>query len=131
MSTHRTADGGGCAVTWGTMAGEGGTPWKTFGGGAPTAPPRNTWNALVGAHGAAANGVVVETSTSRKLLLTYIRLFGLWPTPHQMCSVTFDMNLLTKVMSNQNGIPEESVQQQVLTDLDEIFSNVTTLKKRC
>lgn len=68
----------------------------------------------------------MEASTSKKLLLTYRHLFGLWPTPHGMCLATFDMNLLTKIIPNQTSIPEDSFQQQVLADLDEVFSNATT-----
>lgn len=75
---------------------------------------------------AGAKGSLVEASIFKKLLLTYCHLFGLWPIPHGMCLVTFDMNLLTKIIPNKNGIPEGSFQQQELTDLNEVFSNATT-----
>lgn len=68
---------------------------------------------------AEADGRLVKAERFRKLLLTRAHPLKPWPpTPTPMCSVTFDTNLLTKVTPNQNGIPEDSSQQQVLADLD-------------
>lgn len=68
---------------------------------------------------------LVTAEMFRKLLLTHVHPLKTWlPTPTLMCSVTFDTNLLTKVMQNQNGIPEDSSPQQVFADLDYVFSNV-------
>lgn len=108
----------------------GGLSGRHMAGSSPQSQWETSWTHW-GRHTAGASGLLTEASTFGKLLLPHSHLFGLWPTPHSMCSVTYDMNLLTKVMPDQNGIPESSCQQQVLTDLDEVFSNVTTLKKRC
>lgn len=68
---------------------------------------------------AEADGKLVKAERFRKLLLTHPHPLKLsLPTPTPVCSVTFDTNLLTKVTQNQNGIPEDSSQQQVLDDLD-------------
>jgi hypothetical protein len=67
---------------------------------------------------AEADGKLVKAERFRKLLLTHPHPLKPWPpTPTPVCSVTFDTNLLTKVTQNQNGIPEDSSQQQVLADL--------------
>ena len=95
------------------------------------APPKKISNIL-----AAANhwgdGLLAQASTFGKLLLTYtLTRLGLGLTSCYTRLVTFDMNVLTKVRPNQNGIPEGSSQQQVLTGLDDVCSNVKTLKRRC
>ena len=68
---------------------------------------------------AGADSELVKAERFRKSLLTHPPPLKPWrTTPTPMCSVAFDTNLPTKVTQNQNGIPEDSSQQQALADLD-------------
>lgn len=99
-----------------------GTFLKTSGGSFPQPWPEIYWMHW-GSRTTESYSLLVQASTFGKLLLTYSHLFGPWSTPYSVFLVTFDMNLPTKVRPNQNSIPEDSFQQQVLTDLDEVFSS--------